>query len=126
MSIVKKGNPNKRISNIFILTGSILITLLIGYSAIDFTSYLEAIYRSEFNSFANKQPAVQILIPLQKIIIVAALNFIFSLMILVGCRYGSNFSLKKLLLLIAPTLLIIPITILLMQLLDSLGFSLFG
>jgi hypothetical protein len=126
LSIVKKGMPNKQISNKLILTGSILVTLLIGYSAIEFTSYLDAIYQSEFNSFANKQPAVQVPIQLHKIIIVAALNFVFSLMIFVGCRLGSSLSIKKLLLLVTPTLLIIPITILLMKLLNSLGFPLLG
>jgi len=89
------------------LTGILLICGTLGYTAIEYNQYLVLLSRNEVSGFFSYWSI--------KIFIITAINLIASYLVYLGLKKSKKFSNSKLLSLWLPTLILIPLTIFIIQ-----------
>ena len=108
ISYLKQIDNEKRM-NIFsqniIIFGVVLLCALLGYAAVQYNQFQGFLGRNQELSWNW-----------DKIFIVAGINILASGSILLGIWKGNNYRLEELIVLILPTLLVIPISLILIKL----------
>lgn len=114
LGIIKEQKSKKLLSTIFIVTGTILLCGILGYSAVEYNQYQVQVDRGTVENVFHAYWL--------KIILVVALNILASFLVYTGIKNSTYIKDSKLLLAWLPTLIPVPATLLLTKLAVLLGF----
>jgi len=113
-NLIDKDKPHRWLFISLVTLGTLMLAAALGYSAVEFTEYLVSKHRGE--EIANSHWSL--------IIQIKAINIVSSLIIFIGIKHSSKLNKKALIFSWLPTLLIIPVTIILVKLLEIIGMPL--
>jgi len=106
MFYLKQINKSKnKLSRFIIVLGVVILWLLLGYASSDYSTY---------EALLLKNPGLQW--NWTKIFIVLAINILASILIFIGIRKRTDFKLSQVMLMTLPTILLIPLTLILIKL----------
>jgi hypothetical protein len=106
MFYLKQINKSKnKLSRFTIVSGIVMLWLLLGYASSDYSTY-EALLLENSDLQWNWT----------KIFIVLAINILASMLIFIGIRKRTDFKLSQVMLMTLPTILLIPLTLILIKL----------
>ena len=115
LSLISKETSKRWLAISLISTGTILLSAVVGHSAIKFTVYLVANSRGEVDEFF---PSLWL-----NVFQIIGVNILASLIILIGIKQRSIMN-KRLYLAWLPTFLVIPLVTLLIKLMELIGIPL--
>lgn len=110
LSLVDKKNPKRGLSISLIIVGTILLSSIVGYSAIKYFAYLRADTYSKV-----QEPFPSLVLNVIQIIVI---NLLASLLLFIGIKKSVILTNKNIYLLWLPSFLLIPIVIMLIKLLQ--------
>ncbi len=106
MFYLKQTNKLKnKLSGFIIVSGVVMLWLLLGYASVEYSTY---------EALLLKKPGLQW--NWTKIFIVLAINILASILIFIGIRKRTDFKLNQVMLMTLPTILLIPLTLILIKL----------
>ena len=111
LKLIDGENRFKFFFIILAIVGVLVMSGTLGYSAIEFNEYLVSISRGEQLTYS----------PLIRIIQIIGVTLVASLSIFVSVKYCSKLNRESLYLVWLPTILIIPVTIILIKILQIIG-----
>ncbi len=111
LKLIDRDNRYNFFFIILVIVGVLVMSGALGYSAVEFNEYLVSTDRGEQLTYA----------PLIRIIQIIGVNLVASLSILVSVKYCSKLKSESFYLVWLPTILIIPVTIILIKILQIIG-----
>lgn len=112
-SLINQEYSNKWLAKSLFITGILLLSGAAGYSAVEFTEYLAAL---SANTVAINFPSPWLVISQ-----ITGVNLLASLIVFIGLKQGSYLKKKSLYLAWTPTLILVPLVVLLIKILGIIG-----
>jgi len=110
LALIDKKTSKRRYAIPFVIFGTILLSLIVGYAGIKYVAYL----RAPSSDLIHEPFPLFILNGIQ----ITGINLIASILILIGIKHSIILKSRKLYLIWIPTLLLIPLVFMLINILQ--------